>query len=44
LRNTAEGNATAEAARAEQITGIFPRFIPGKEFKKALDAIEFGKV
>jgi predicted histone-like DNA-binding protein len=44
LRNTAEGTDTAEAARAEQITGVLPRFLPGKEFKKALDAIEFGKV
>ena len=44
LRNTAVGADTAEEVRAEQISGILPRFIPGKEFKKALNAIEFGKM
>ncbi len=29
--------------RASSIKGVLPRFNAGKEFKKALDAIEFEK-
>jgi len=43
LKNNADGAETAEAVRADQISTLAPRFTPGKEFKKALDAIEFVK-
>ena len=43
LRSGAEGADTAEAVRGNQITKVLPRFNPGKEFKKTLDAIEFEK-
>jgi predicted histone-like DNA-binding protein len=43
LRSSAEGATTAEECRATQITSIMPRFNPGREFKKVLDAIEFEK-
>jgi predicted histone-like DNA-binding protein len=43
LKNNAEGLETAEEVRASQITGIQPRFNPGKEFKKVLATIEFEK-
>ena len=43
LRSEAEGADTAEAVRGNQIAKVLPRFNPGKEFKKALDAIEFEK-
>jgi predicted histone-like DNA-binding protein len=43
LKNNAEGCDTAEEVRASHITGLQPRFNPGKEFKKVLDAIEFEK-
>ena len=43
LRSEAEGADSAEAVRGNQITKVLPRFNPGKEFKKALDAIEFEK-
>ena len=43
LRSDSEGATTAEEVRASQIKGILPRFNPGKEFKKALDVIEFEK-
>ncbi len=43
LRSDFEGAATAEEVRASQINGILPRFNPGKEFKKVLNAIEFEK-
>ncbi|MBI3176282.1 MAG: HU family DNA-binding protein [Chloroflexi bacterium] len=43
LKSNSEGVDTAEAVRADQINTVLPRFIPGKEFKKVLDAIEFEK-
>jgi len=43
LRSDSEGADTAEAVRASQINSVLPRFNPGKEFKKVLDAIEFEK-
>ena len=43
LKANAEGADTSEAVRATQINTLLPRFIPGKEFKKVLDTIEFEK-
>jgi len=43
LKANAEGANTSEAVRATQINTLLPRFNPGKEFKKVLDAIEFEK-
>ena len=43
LRSEAEGADSAEAVRGNQITKVLPRFNPGKEFKKVLEAIEFEK-
>jgi nucleoid DNA-binding protein len=43
LKANAEGADSAEAVRASQINTLLPRFNPGKEFKKVLDAIEFEK-
>lgn len=43
LKSNSEGVDTAEAVHAGQINTVLPRFIPGKEFKKVLDAIEFEK-
>lgn len=43
LRSDSEGADTAEAVRGSQINSVLPRFNPGKEFKKVLDAIEFEK-
>ncbi|MCG3146002.1 MAG: hypothetical protein HONDAALG_03798 [Gammaproteobacteria bacterium] len=43
LRSDSEGADTAEAVRASQINSVLPRFNPGKEFKKVLEAIEFEK-
>jgi predicted histone-like DNA-binding protein len=43
LRSEAEGADSTESVRGNQITNVLPRFNPGKEFKKALDAIEFEK-
>jgi predicted histone-like DNA-binding protein len=43
LRTSAEGADTAADVRADQINGVMPRFNPGKEFKRALDAIQFNK-
>ena len=44
LKSNSEGVDSAEAVRSGQINTVLPRFIPGKEFKKVLDAIEFEKV
>lgn len=41
LKTTSEGAETAEEVRANQITSILPRFIPGKQFKHTLSGIEF---
>jgi len=43
LRGNSEGSETAADVRASSIKGVLPRFNAGKEFKKALDAIEFEK-
>jgi predicted histone-like DNA-binding protein len=43
LRTTSEGANTVEEVRADQISGVLPRFNPGKEFKRVLNAIKFGK-
>jgi predicted histone-like DNA-binding protein len=43
LRATSEGMETAEEVRADQISGVMPRFNPGKEFKRVLDIIRFNK-
>ncbi len=43
LKSGSEGAETADAVRASQVKGVLPRFNPGKEFKKVLDAIEFEK-
>jgi len=44
LRNTADGVEASEDVRSNQITNLMPRFIPGKEFRKALNVIEFERV
>lgn len=44
LRTTADGMETAEEVRSVQISGVLPRFNPGKEFKRTLDAIDFIKI
>ena len=43
LRVTSQGVETAEEVRADQITGVLPRFTPGKLFKRALEAVKFNK-
>jgi len=43
LRTTADGAETVDDVRPYQITSILPRFIPGKQFKRTLDGIEFSK-
>ena len=43
LRSTSEGAETAETVRADQITSVMPRFNPGREFKRVIDAITFNK-
>lgn len=43
LKSNSEGVDSAEAVRSGQINTVLPRFIPGKEFKKVLDTIEFEK-
>lgn len=43
LRASADGTESADEVRAAQITGVLPRFNPGKEFKRALEGIVFNK-
>ncbi len=43
LRTETEGATEQSDVRSDQITGVLPRFNPGKEFKRALDGIEFTK-
>jgi predicted histone-like DNA-binding protein len=43
LRNSADGSEQQENVSASNVTNVLPRFIPGKEFKKALTAIDFEK-
>lgn len=44
LKSTSEGVETADNVRSNQITGILPRFNPGKEFRRVLDVAEFEKL
>jgi predicted histone-like DNA-binding protein len=41
LKVNADGAETEEDVRATQIRRLMPHFKPGKEFKKALKAVEF---
>jgi predicted histone-like DNA-binding protein len=43
LRTNSEGAENSEDVRAAQITGVLPRFNPGREFKLTLDSIIFNK-
>jgi HU domain fused to wHTH, Ig, or Glycine-rich motif len=43
LKTNTEGVDTAEEVRADQISTVLPRFNPGKQFKRALDNVEFSK-
>lgn len=43
LRIESDGVETADEVRSSQIQNVLPRFNPGKEFKRVLDAIEFQK-
>ena len=43
LKNSAVGADAESAVNASSITGLLPRFNPGKEFKKVLAAIGFEK-
>ena len=43
LRANSQGADTLEEVRADQITGVLPRFTPGKLFKRALETIKFNK-
>jgi predicted histone-like DNA-binding protein len=43
LRVSSEGAEQAEDVRSAQITGVLPRFNPGKQFKRALEKIVFNK-
>ena len=43
LRNSAEGEAKPDNVSANQVTNLLPRFLPGKEFKKALKTVKLVK-
>jgi predicted histone-like DNA-binding protein len=43
LRFSAEGAETPTKVRGDQVTTLIPRFMPGKEFKRVLDAVKFEK-
>ena len=43
LRSSAEGADEMDKVNASQVTNLLPRFNPGKEFKKALAAVDFVK-
>ena len=43
LKTSTEGVENPEAVRAGQIGSLLPRFMPGKEFRKVLETIEFEK-
>ena len=43
LRSSAEGADEMYKVNASQVTNLLPRFNPGKEFKKALAAVDFVK-
>ena len=44
LRFSAEGAETPAEVRGNQITTLIPRFMPGKEFKRALRQVKFEKI
>ena len=44
LRTDTEGAEAQADVRADQITGVLPRFNQGKEFKRTLDTIDFVKL
>jgi predicted histone-like DNA-binding protein len=44
LRFSAEGAEEAKQVRGDQITTLIPRFIPGKQFKRVLNMVEFEKL
>jgi len=43
LKTNSEGVEAAENVRADQISTVLPRFNPGKQFKRTLEAIIFNK-
>ena len=43
LRTKTQGADTPEAVTANNILNVLPRFTPGREFKQALESIEFEK-
>lgn len=43
LRFSAEGVETPAKVHGDQITTLIPRFMPGKEFKRALNTVKFEK-
>ena len=43
LKVKTEGAETPEGVTSSNITGVIPRFIPGKEFKEQLKAYSFEK-
>ncbi len=43
LRASADGAETEDQVRPSQFKAVKPRFNPGKEFKKALNNVEFHK-
>jgi predicted histone-like DNA-binding protein len=43
LRTTADGIDSPEAVRADQITNVLPRFMPGKLFKEVIAKIIFNR-
>jgi predicted histone-like DNA-binding protein len=44
LRSTSEGVERAEDVRGDHIRSLIPRFMPGKRFKRVLDAAKFKKL
>lgn len=44
LRFSAEGAEDRKRVRGDQITTLIPRFMPGKRFKHALEAVKFEKL
>ena len=44
LRSSAEGSEEMDKVSASQVTNLLPRFMPGKEFKKALSGVDFEKM
>jgi predicted histone-like DNA-binding protein len=43
LRSRSDGAEELDKVSASQVTNVLPRFNPGKEFKKALAAVDFEK-